>query len=422
MKKYQLVKKFAIYSFLAFSLTGIILSYITYDHIKNDKMENLYEVSKVVLDFVLDNSVDFNNLNDVMTDSEQTQIKNYIDHYLEEYRIKSITILNADYSPILSSNNENLDFVENAENNLENILLNNTQYFISELFSTSDPQSTDIKKFNMIIPLYFSDNQKIIVVLQFPESIISAHAMGLVRVIGLSLSGGLLLLFLLLNGILLETSKTIVNQNIALSQKNIELESSHKLLDESYINTVIAMSNAVDARDQYTAGHSSRVTKLSLMIAEKMKLKKKYIRILEYGTIFHDIGKIGIPDNILNKPGTLTKEEFDLIKSHPSMGTKILQDISFLQDALPLILHHHERFDGKGYPNNLAGHDIPLGSRIIAVADAYDAMTSDRPYRKALEKNVAITEIIKYSGAQFDPEIVNIFLEIIQDFSFDSTL
>lgn len=419
MKKYQLIKKFAFYSFLAFSLTGIILSYITFDHIKNDKMESLYEISNVVLDFILDNSVDFDNLSDLMTEPEQTQIKNYINHYLEDYRIKSITILNAKYLPILSSANEYLNFDENNQSNLKE-MLHNSSYIISESFSTFDTQNSDVKKFNMIIPLDFSDNQKIIVVLQFPESVISSHALDLVRFIGLTLSGGLLLLFLLLNGILLETSKTLVQQNKTLIQQNIDLESSHKLLDESYKNTVIAMSNAVDARDQYTSGHSSRVTKLSLLIAEKMKLDVKYTKILEYGTIFHDIGKIGIPDNILNKPGTLTKEEFELIKSHPATGTKILKDISFLQDSLPLILHHHERFDGKGYPGNLVGHDIPLGSRIIAIADTYDAMTSDRPYRKALEKNVAITEIIKNNGTQFDPEIVNIFLEIAQNDLIDS--
>lgn len=422
MKKYQLIKKFAIYSFLAFSLTGAILSYITYYHIKNDKMENLYEVSKVVLDFALDNSVDFNNLSDLMTESEQATIKNYINHYLEDYRIKSITILNADYLPILSSNNENLDFVENAQNNLKNMSLNNQLYIISESFSTFDTQNSDSKKFNMIISLGFFDTQKVFVVLQFPESIINSHALGLVRFIGLSLSGGLLLLFLFLNGILLETSKTLVQQNKALIKQNIDLESSQKLLDESYKSTVIAMSNAVDARDQYTAGHSSRVTTLSLLIAKKMKLDAKYTKTLEFGTIFHDIGKIGISDNILNKPGILTKEEFELIKNHPSMGTKILQDISFLKESLPLILHHHERFDGEGYPDKLIGQTIPLGSRIIAIADAYDAMTTDRPYRKALEKNDAITEIIKNSNTQFDPEIVNIFLEIIQDFSFDSVL
>lgn len=420
MKKYQLIKKFAIYSFLAFTLTGIFLSYITFGHIRNDKMENLYEVSKVVIDFALDNSVDFDNLNDLMTESEQSHVKDYINHYLEEYRIKSITILNTELLPILSSNNEYLNFGENTEYNLENLLLNKSRYIISESFSTFDTQNSDTKKFNMIIPLFFSGNQKIIVVLQFPESIISSHALDLVRFIGLSLSGGLLLLFLLLNGILLETSKTLVQQNKRLIQQNIDLESSHKLLDQSYKNTVIAMSNAVDARDEYTAGHSSRVTELSLLIAQKMHIDEHYKKAIEYGTLFHDIGKIGIPDYILNKPTTLTKEEFDLIKSHPSTGTRILQDISFLQDSLPLILHHHERFDGKGYPNNLKGHDIPLGSRIIAIADTFDAMTSDRPYRKALDKEVAIKEIIKYSGTQFDPDIVSVFLKIIQNDSINS--
>lgn len=420
MRKYPLIKLFTFYSFIAFVLTGLILSYITFNHIKNDKIENLSEVSQVVLGNSLYNTDSISDFEKQFTSIEQKQVKLYVNNYLEQYKLKAITIINNQFLTILSSENESFNLDTNTITNLNNLFSNNSRYTVSSLFTTDDINNDDKTKFNLFIPIKLNTGQVAVAILQYPDSIISSHALDLVRVIGLTLSGGLLFLFLLLTSIMLETSKTIVKQNNILIRQNAELEISNKLLDDSYKSTVIAMSNAVDARDPYTAGHSSRVSKISIMIAREMNLDNSFIETLEYGTLFHDIGKIGIPDNILNKPGKLTYEEFEQIKKHPELGYKILSNVAFLNESLPLITHHHERYDGNGYPNQLIGKDIPLGSRIIAIADTFDAMTSDRPYRQALSTEIAITEIVKNSGSQFDPNIVDYFLRIVSNINLDN--
>ena len=235
---------------------------------------------------------------------------------------------------------------------------------------------------NLYEPIVIDGTVEGVCVLQIPYQSVIAHANMLLQVIALTISGGLLVLFLLLIGILFRTSKTMLKQNDELIEQKREIEISYKKLDDSYKYTVLALSSAVDARDPYTAGHSMRVSRISLLISGELKMTDEDSRILEYAALFHDIGKIGIPDDILNKKGKLTDDEYNLIKNHPDIGVTILGGIAFLLNALPLIKHHHERFDGKGYPSGLKGEEIPLCARIIAIADTYDAMTSDRPYRR----------------------------------------
>lgn len=190
------------------------------------------------------------------------------------------------------------------------------------------------------------------------------------------------------------------------------MEHAYTALNSSYKNTIATLSNAVDARDPYTAGHSDRVAAISMVIGEKLGLSSELLEKLEISAMFHDIGKLGVPDNILLKPGKLDELEFQKIKEHPSIGVSILKNIDFLKNSLPIILHHHERYSGGGYPDGISKGDIPLEARIICVADTYDAMTSDRPYRKGLSHEEAIVEIVKFKGIQFDPEIVDSFLTI----------
>lgn len=205
---------------------------------------------------------------------------------------------------------------------------------------------------------------------------------------------------------------TIFASQAAIAIENANLyENMHK----SYISTVRALSVAIEAKDKYTSGHSSAVTEYTIPIAEELGLDKKEIEKLEYASLLHDIGKIGIMEQILNKPGRLTNEEFEIIKKHPVIGYEILRSIDFLKDVTLLVKYHHERWDGKGYPDGLKGEEIPLGARIISVADTFDAMTSDRPYRKGLPVEVAVEEIKRCSGTQFDPEIVDAFLRAMEN-------
>ncbi len=179
-----------------------------------------------------------------------------------------------------------------------------------------------------------------------------------------------------------------------------------------YKSTLKVLANALDAKDSYTHGHSQRVAEYSLAIAGELGLSPKEKDDLEFAALLHDIGKIGIRDNILCKPGKLTDEEFKIIQMHPVMSAEILAPVDFLTDKIPIVKHHHERFDGRGYPSKLKGEEIPLGARIICVADTFDAMTSNRSYRKGLPAEVALEELKRCSNAQFDPIIVEMFLRV----------
>lgn len=185
-------------------------------------------------------------------------------------------------------------------------------------------------------------------------------------------------------------------------------------LEFTYDNTLAALSGALDLRDNETEGHARRVTQYSVRIAREMGFAGTDLVNIERGALMHDLGKIGVPDSILLKPSKLTDEEWEVMKTHPQLGYQMIRNISFLADAAPVVLHHHERYDGEGYPGRLRGEDIPVGARIFAVADTFDAMTSDRPYRKALPFEVAREELRNCAGSQFDPEVVAAFCKVTE--------
>ncbi len=192
-----------------------------------------------------------------------------------------------------------------------------------------------------------------------------------------------------------------------------ELQNALQELDNTYSATLIALVNALDTRDSETQGHSLRVVHYSLKIARLLGINEQNeLKNLEFGSLLHDIGKIGIPDNILRKPGKLDEEEWRIMKIHPVLGFNIIKPVKFLKNASKLILYHHEQFDGSGYPEGLKGNQIPLGARIFTLADTIDAMTSDRPYRKALTFEATAKEIERCNGKQFDPEIVEAFFKL----------
>src|SRR6185369_5026406 len=176
-----------------------------------------------------------------------------------------------------------------------------------------------------------------------------------------------------------------------------------------------ALTSAVDAKDAYTCGHSERVALLSRRLAKEIRLPDSQVERIYMAGLLHDVGKIGVPEAVLQKTGKLTPEEFDQMKRHPQIGARILQDIKQMREIIPGVLHHHERYDGKGYPSGLAGEKIPLMGRVICLADCFDAMTSNRTYRKALPLEVALTEIRRCSGTQFDPTLTDAFLSIGAD-------
>jgi len=185
-----------------------------------------------------------------------------------------------------------------------------------------------------------------------------------------------------------------------------------KDLKELFYKTIKSIASALDAKDPYTHGHSMRVTLYSIILAKELDVPQSELENIETAGLLHDIGKIAIPQSILCKPGKLTDDEFFLMKSHPVNSERLIASIKKLNEISPGIKHHHERWDGRGYPDRLEGENIPFSARVIALADTYDAMTSTRSYRKALDHEIAIDEIQKCAGTQFDPELAKKFVEI----------
>lgn len=193
----------------------------------------------------------------------------------------------------------------------------------------------------------------------------------------------------------------------------VSLEESQRARERSYVEAVGAIVTAADARDQETTGHSFRVALYAVELARILGVSGEMLKSIEWGALLHDVGKMVVPDDILRKGSPLTEEEWLIMKQHPSWGYEMLAEVSFLQPgSLDLIYSHHERWDGNGYPRGLAGEEIPLGARIFAVVDTYDAITSDRPYRRARPHSVAVAELQRVAGEQLDPEVVAAFREI----------
>jgi uncharacterized domain HDIG len=180
-----------------------------------------------------------------------------------------------------------------------------------------------------------------------------------------------------------------------------------------YFQTVDTLMKAMEARDKYTEGHSQRVGDLAVKIAKELKYSDFKIEKLKIASVLHDVGKIGVDDSILNKPGMLTQEEYEKIKQHPKKGYEILNKVKNLEDVLPIVLHHHERYDGKGYPDGKKAEELKLEVFIVQLADSIDAMATDRPYRQALTKDVIVQEVRKNSGTQFHPKVVDAYLRLI---------
>lgn len=215
--------------------------------------------------------------------------------------------------------------------------------------------------------------------------------------------------------LLIESGIKSIEQMNTIKTINEQLHDKNEELERAYLDTIGILRQTVEAKDPYTRGHSDRVSEYSVLIGKKLGLDEKTLHILKIGGLFHDIGKIGIPDSILLKESKLSDEEYSQIKNHPMIGVHMLGDAAIFSDILPIVKHHHERYDGRGYPSQLVGDDIPYVARIAAVADTFDAMTSKRSYRDSLPIDVVRAEIERCSGTQFDPNIAKVFLDIMNN-------
>ena len=234
---------------------------------------------------------------------------------------------------------------------------------------------------------------------------LDAIASANIRTIWLTVAGVFAALMILLTLLVREASGR-------LRRQTEELRHSYQLLEESALETIETLNATVEAKDPYTAGHSQRVRGIALAIGRQLDLPRERLESLGASALFHDVGKIGVPDAILTKPGRLEPAEFETIKEHAARGAEIVSKLSRLKDSVPAIRHHHERWDGLGYPDGLVGDQIPLEASIVGLADAWDAMTTERPYSRALSLTAALEQVRSGRGTQFRPEVVEAFLEV----------
>lgn len=215
--------------------------------------------------------------------------------------------------------------------------------------------------------------------------------------------------------LLIESGIKSISQMNLIKQMNEELSNTYNELETAYLESIETLRYTVEAKDPYTSGHSSRVAKYSELIGKYLNLSEPDLKTLHIGGLFHDIGKIGIPDSILLKDSSLTTDEYSQIKNHPAIGAHILCNAKIFKDIIPIVKHHHEKYDGTGYPTQLKGSNIPYLARITTISDAFDAMSSKRNYRNELTLDNIITEIENNKGIQFDPNISDVFLDILKN-------
>jgi putative nucleotidyltransferase with HDIG domain len=259
--------------------------------------------------------------------------------------------------------------------------------------------------FHAYVPLSLDDSSGVQAVLEVEQPYLPVHdrIQRAETAIYIGVAGAMGFLYAVLSTVVMRGSRTVSKQRRQLVLHTQEMRRSH----DSLLQMLCA---ALDLRDQATKGHSLRVARLAVAVAEQMDLAEEQLTHLEQAAMLHDLSKMGLSDVVLGKTGPLDEDEWEEIQKHPEMGYQIVRDIPFLQKAGEIILHHHERFDGGGYPQGLMGEEIPLGARIFAVVDAYDAMTADRPYRRAGSHASAVREIKRNSGTQFDTRAVEAFL------------
>lgn len=405
---YSLSKKFIFLSFTAFVITGLLISFFVTNHIKTDKLSNIQESTILTLDTILTPKLVPTDFQFFPARNRTVSLNETLNDIIRSSNILGIRIWNTESEEIFSTT---IPISYSSGKEISQALNGKIRSYILN----TDGEQQPGRKTNEVIQIFspITLDQKIVGVYEvYTFYDIKSHIVTLnLTITGITFFGLLILYIFLLRNIS-NASQTLLSQNESLVGQKLSLEQSYAQLDLSYRNTVMALSNAVDARDKYTAGHSQRVANIATAIGQFMGIDSISSQRLELAALLHDIGKIGIPDEILHKPSKLSEHDFETIKRHPLIGFNILKDINFLDSVLPIILHHHERYDGHGYPIGIKGEAIPFESRIIAVADSYDAMTSDRPYRKGLISDVALKEIQRCAGTQFDPIIVEAFMKI----------
>ena len=412
------VTRFAIHSFVVMMIIGIYLIFsISASHEKHT-VENLAESTMLSGKAAIAPSLEKHDFSKPVQGKKLKELDETIKNYFISEDIVRVKIWNKKGMIIYSDEHELIGKTFKIENDLKEAFEGKLEAEIKEL--DKDENIYEKRQYDKLIEIYVPLYKK---GLKNPvgayEAYLATNKLDNTlakdrNIIIMYTTFGLIFLYITLIWFFREAFNRIRKQTIKLRDLNIRLEDSLLTLKESYYDTVKVLTLAVDAKDHYTAGHSIRVADISVAIAREMRMKRKRVETIERAALFHDIGKIGIPGNILNKTGKLKDSEWTEMKRHPVVGYKIMSAVKVLTDTVDIIKHHHEHYDGSGYPDGLKSKEISLESRIIAVADAYDAMTTNRPHQAARSTQAALEEIASNSGTQFDQKIVKALIRVVK--------
>lgn len=414
LKTKSLIKSFTFLSFLAFFIMSIILVLFINQHMKNDRIKSVKETVHMTLHYILESELTKSDIMNKIKEDKVQELNKKFYRLINDNTLMGIKILNNKNEVVYSLYNEEIRSYFNENIKLQDKISDKKSYkIINQIPDKSTSHKNKASKL-LLVYLPITINNSTVGTYEVYKSYdeIEAHIRKLAVTVSSIVVIGLMILYLLLLRIVYDSSKTLTIQNQKLMKNKLELQKAYDKLNLAYKNTIRTLSEAIDARDSYTAGHSKRVAEISIKIGKELGFNEQQLELLELSALFHDIGKLGIKDSILLKTDKLTDEEFNIIKQHPVLGVKIISNIDFLRKTQNIILHHHEKFGGGGYPQGISGKDIPLEARIITVADSYDAMTSDRPYKKALSHAAAVKELIRKQNIQFDKNIVEAFLRV----------
>lgn len=403
----NLQRRFSVVVLVAFALVGLGVSQIIANQIRSDGLGTAEFHAQFVQETIVDQEMDSGAIEQPLTGAGLEVLDGVVHDQVLRSGVVHLAIWNRDGELVYASDSDTDPEFPDEAASFQRTLAGEIQSGFAELRIAShedDVYSDLFRSLVAVTPTGAHRPEGVAVFYQLSEPIIDHIQRAQIVVLAVVFSG-LGLLFAALYPLLRKHAGILLRQNEELARRTEQLE-------RGSIQTIQMLNRLANAKDPYTGGHIGRVAELSQAVGRRMKLGDREMRALALAAEFHDIGKVAIPDAILNKPGRLTPEERAEIEKHPALGVGILEGSELFRDALPGILHHHERFDGTGYPARLAGRGIPLIARIITVIDAYDAMTSDRPYRRALTEQAAWDELIDGMGKQFCPDTVAALAEV----------
>ncbi|MCL5961075.1 MAG: HD-GYP domain-containing protein [Chloroflexi bacterium] len=404
----SLLWQFAVGSLVVTIIIGVALGWVLGEVIQRHAIAELMEEARANAGQKILTLLSPEDLRGPMSAERYAQFQQFIDSSVISYQTARVKVWNSRGVVIYSDEPSQVGHTFPIEDHLAAALAGGLAGELSELQAVENVAERSFGKLlEVYVPLLFPGSSEVagaFEIYQYYDHTARFIEQAQRYTYG-GLAIGLALLYLSLFAIVKRGADTIAQQQVDLKLRALDLE-------KSYDDTLDALCASLDLRDRETEGHSRRVSQLTVALAKEMGVPQEELKAIEYGALLHDIGKIGISDTILLKPGSLSDDEWLQMRRHSYLGYKMLSRIQFLSGAADMVHAHHERNDGKGYPSGLAGEAIPLGARIFTVVDTYDAMTSDRPYRKALSHEEALEEIRRNSGTQFDPKVVEVFLRM----------